>query len=162
MYLVLFMAAQYTISTVLLGQVFFHLFRRYFFAEFSDSNPKIGLRSGFVPGIYHANSAGVSFGYMTNRSESTMGWANSLHKTSSKMCCISLIEVADMRHNSKLITGGTLILFFENIGLLSQELFCHLVVRRLRQFAWSKCCNGQLISNYKIFILLSRWTNKWR
>lgn len=34
------------------------------------------------------------------------GWVNSMWRHDSRISCISLIEVADMRHDTTLITGG--------------------------------------------------------
>jgi len=67
---------------------------------------RTGLRSGFVPGIYHAHQAAVSLGYMYVGSSGATGWKNSMFKHDAKVSCISLIEVADMRHDQSKVTGG--------------------------------------------------------
>jgi len=69
---------------------------------------RTGLRSGFVPGIYMAQEAATSYGYMQVGQNKATGWANTAWKLSDKISCISLIEVADMRHRQDLITGGVI------------------------------------------------------
>jgi hypothetical protein len=69
---------------------------------------RTGLRSGFVRGIYHAQQAMVSLGYMQVGVGQASGWKNGSWKHSGQISCISLIEVADFRHeNDGKITGGT-------------------------------------------------------
>lgn len=58
-----------------------------------------------VPGIYMAQQAMISYGYMQIGSGAS-GWQNSMWKTTASISCIALIEVADMRHVPKLITGN--------------------------------------------------------
>jgi hypothetical protein len=53
-----------------------------------------------------AQAAATSYGYMMVGSGGR-GWNNSMWKTNYNMSCISLIEVADMRDNPKLITGNS-------------------------------------------------------
>jgi len=67
---------------------------------------RTGLRGGFVPGIYHAQNAGVSFGYMFTGGTPTKSWGNSVWKSDKNVSCIAMIEVADMRNDNSLITGG--------------------------------------------------------
>jgi hypothetical protein len=61
---------------------------------------RTGLRSGFVRGIYHAQQAMVSLGYMQVGVGQASGWKNGSWKHSGQISCISLIEVADFRHEN--------------------------------------------------------------
>jgi hypothetical protein len=54
-----------------------------------------------------AQPSGTSQGYMQiGMVGQFRGWKHSQWKTNQSMSCLSLIEVADMRHRKKLITGG--------------------------------------------------------
>jgi len=90
---------------------------------------RTGLRGGFVPGIYHAQNAFVSFGYM-NSGQQVNGWDNSMFKCDGNMSCIAMIEVADMRHDQKLITGGNEV----NAGTVNVAMDHSLVVTRFLFF----------------------------
>lgn len=68
---------------------------------------RTGLRGGFVPGIYMAQQSSYSLGYMAVGNSQSRGWKNSMWSHNDRISCISLIEVADMRHDTSLITGGT-------------------------------------------------------
>jgi len=90
---------------------------------------RTGLRGGFVPGIYHAQNVAVSYAYMAVGS-GPGGWPNSMRKTSKMMSCISMIEVADLRHNTSLITGGNAV----DTGTVNVAMDHALVVTRFLFF----------------------------
>jgi len=66
---------------------------------------RTGLRGGHVPGIYMAQSAAVSQGYMAGVACS--GWKNSTWGCNNAMQCMGMVEVADMCHHQRLLTGGS-------------------------------------------------------
>jgi len=68
---------------------------------------RTGLRSGFVRGIYMAQYAATSHGYMQVGTTEVLGWLNSSWGSTKQMSAIGLLEVADHRKNQKKITGGS-------------------------------------------------------
>eukprot|EP00455_Lapot_gusevi_P000117 TRINITY_DN1004_c0_g1_i12.p1 TRINITY_DN1004_c0_g1~~TRINITY_DN1004_c0_g1_i12.p1 ORF type:complete len:207 (+),score=71.90 TRINITY_DN1004_c0_g1_i12:154-774(+) len=67
---------------------------------------RTGLRSGYVPGIYHAMTADTSVGYMGIGYGECQGWPNSMWECDNSISCLSMIEVADFRSEGRLVTGG--------------------------------------------------------
>eukprot|EP00026_Physarum_polycephalum_P002388 Phypoly_transcript_02394.p1 GENE.Phypoly_transcript_02394~~Phypoly_transcript_02394.p1 ORF type:complete len:924 (+),score=160.91 Phypoly_transcript_02394:68-2773(+) len=67
---------------------------------------RTGLRGGHVPGIYMAQSAAVSQGYMQSGTQCS-GWKNSTWDCDKNMACMGMVEVADMCHHTNLLTGAS-------------------------------------------------------
>jgi len=83
---------------------------------------RTGLRSGHVPGIYMAGQATISHGYMAVGQSQAVGWKNSMFEHNNNISAIALLEVADMRHNNKFVTGGVVP---EGVNVaLANELVC--------------------------------------
>lgn len=67
---------------------------------------RTGLRGGHVPGIYMAQSAAVSQGYMQSGTACS-GWKNSTWGCDKNVACMGMVEVADMCHHQKMLTGAS-------------------------------------------------------
>jgi hypothetical protein len=67
---------------------------------------RTGLRGGHVPGIYMAQAAAVSQGYMQS-GMACEGWKNSSWECDKNMNCMGMVEVADLCHHQNLLTGAS-------------------------------------------------------
>eukprot|EP01112_Ceratiomyxa_fruticulosa_P011464 TRINITY_DN3109_c0_g1_i1.p1 TRINITY_DN3109_c0_g1~~TRINITY_DN3109_c0_g1_i1.p1 ORF type:complete len:918 (-),score=250.47 TRINITY_DN3109_c0_g1_i1:134-2887(-) len=93
-----------------------------------------GLRGGHVPGIYMAQAAATSHGYMAVGASNANGWKNSSWGCDKNISCIGLCEVADMTHKTELITGGSPLALQDNqlVGIVNVAMnYTTVVVRYL-------------------------------
>jgi hypothetical protein len=105
-----------------------------------------------------AQAASTSWGYMTIGTTGSAGWKNSMWKTDKNISCISLIEVADMRDQPRLITGGssgdkhTVNVAMDNSLVVTRFLFFFPTGPKNNNFGWK---HGKMFSNLKCTVVVA-------